>query len=491
MKRSSGILHHISSLPGEYGIGDFGKEAYNFIDFLSKSSQKNWQILPLGITGYGDSPYQSFSSFAGNPYFIDIDEFIKKQFITEKEVKSYDLGYYYDSVDYHKLYKNKYKILKIVYKNSYNIIEKELKTFYRNEKDWLRPFSLFMSLKENQKEKSWLDWEEKYRKYDSKEVKEFEKNNQEKIFFWVFTQFYFYKQWEKIKKYSKDKGIKIIGDLPIYVAEDSADIWSNIELFKLDNNLVPEKISGVPPDLFSKTGQLWGNPIYDWQKLKERNYSWWVKRIKHSFKLYDRLRIDHFRGFQAYWEVDYGSRNAVDGKWVKGPGIDFFNSIKKQLGELDIIAEDLGYLTKEVNKLIKETGYPGMKVLQFAFDGNSKNDYLPHNYTKNAVVYTGTHDNDTTKGWFQEKNNENQKYILDYINTNFDKKISWDMIRIAWSSTADLSIAPMQDFLNLGSESRMNTPSTPRDNWKWRMEKDKLNKNLSDKISHITKLYGR
>ncbi|MDW7669833.1 MAG: 4-alpha-glucanotransferase, partial [Bacillota bacterium] len=394
-------------------------------------------------------------------------------------------------VDYHKLYKNKYKILKLVYKRSYKEVEEELKTFYRQEKKWLRPFALFMSLKEHHLGRSWLKWDDKFRKYDSKEVKEFEKDNQEKLFFWIFTQFYFYKQWAKVKEYANDKEIKIIGDLPIYVAEDSADIWSNNELFKLDDKLVPEKISGVPPDLFSKTGQLWGNPIYDWQKLKEKNYSWWVRRIKHSFKLYDRLRIDHFRGFQAYWEVDYRSKNAVDGKWVKGPGIDFFNSIKKQLGELDIIAEDLGYLTEEVRNLIKETGYPGMKVLQFAFDGNSNNDYLPHNYRKNAVVYTGTHDNDTTKSWFKKENNVNQKYILDYINIESKKEISWNMIITAWSSTADLAIATMQDFLSLDNEARMNTPSTDGDNWKWRMNENDLNKKLSLQISYITRLYGR
>ncbi len=491
MERSSGILLHISSLPGKYGIGDFGKEAYKFIDFLSNANQKNWQILPLGITGYGDSPYQSFSTFAGNPYFIDLDEFIKQGYITEKQIDEYDLTEDKNTVNYEKLYNNKYKILDIVYKRSYSKIEEELKSFYANEKEWLRTFALFMSLKEHHKGKSWLTWEEKYRKYNSKAVEEFERDNHEKLFFWIFTQFYFYKQWTNIKKYANDKGIKILGDLPIYVSEDSADIWSNTKLFKLDDKLVPEKIAGVPPDLFSKTGQLWGNPIYDWEKMKENNYKWWIKRINHCFKLYDRLRIDHFRGFESYWEVDKGSENAVEGKWVNGPGIDFFKNIKKQLGDLDIIAEDLGFLTEKVHDLIKNTGYPGMKVLQFAFDGSSKNDYLPHNFNKNAVVYTGTHDNDTTKSWFEKQNIKNQKYILDYINRESAEEISWDMIVTAWSSTADLAIAPLQDFLDLGSITRMNMPSTLGENWKWRVDKKCLNKKLSDKISHITKLYGR
>jgi len=491
MERNSGILMHISSLPGKYGIGDFGIEAYNFIDFLFNSNQKNWQILPLGITGYGDSPYQSFSSFAGNPYFIDIEEFIKSNFITKAEIKLYNLDSNNKTIDYHKLDENKYKILKMVYQRSFSEIENELKTFYKNEKEWLRPFAIFMSLKESYNGKSWLRWEEKYRKFNSIEVKEFEKKNQKELFFWIFTQFYFYKQWTKIKKYANNKGIKIIGDLPIYVAEDSADIWSNSEIFKLDEKLIPKKISGVPPDLFSQTGQLWGNPIYDWNKMKENNFSWWIKRIKHNFKLYDRLRIDHFRGFQAYWEVDYGSEDAVDGKWVKGPGIDFFKKVKEQLGELDIIAEDLGYLTEEVHNLIKETGYPGMKILQFAFDGSPDNNYLPHNYIKNSVVYTGTHDNNTTKSWFEKKNDDNKKYILDYIKSEREKEISWEMIITAWSSTADLAVAPIQDFLALGSETRMNTPSTLGDNWKWRIDEKKLNKKLSQKIAYITQLYGR
>jgi 4-alpha-glucanotransferase len=491
MNRESGILLHISSLPGKYGIGDFGKEAYKFIDFLKESDQKNWQILPLGITGYGDSPYQSFSAFAGNPYFIDIEEFIEKEYISEEDVNEYNLKSRDDSIDYNKLYKNKYKLLRLIYNKDYDLSKKKLEEFYIKEKEWLRPFALFMTIKDYQQGKSWLEWEDRFKEYDSKSVQEFENKNKKDLFFWVFTQFYFFTQWKKLKKYANNRNINIIGDMPVYVAEDSSDIWANSKYFNLDKDLKPKTVAGVPPDLFSEKGQLWGNPIYNWENMKKNNYKWWIKRIKHSFRLFDKLRIDHFRGFEAYWEVEKNSKDAVKGKWVKGPGLELFNEIKKQLGNLDIIAEDLGFLTKEVHNLIDDTGYPGMKVLQFAFDGDSNNPYLPHNYCKNSVVYTGTHDNQTTKDWFASQDKESKKYIKDYIKEKNDKDISWKLIKTAWSSTADLAIAPMQDFLNLGNESRMNTPATLGDNWTWRLASNLMKRGLSEKISHITQLYGR
>jgi len=491
MKRSSGILMHISSLPGKYGIGDFGKEAYDFVDFLKESSQKKWQILPLGITSYGDSPYQSFSAFAGNPYFIDLDEFIEKKYINQKDLEQIDLGDNTKEVDYEKLYKNKYKVLREVYISSYKYIIGNLEKFYLEEEFWIKPFSTFMALKSYHNNKSWIKWQDKYRNYNSKEVREFEENNKKEIYFWVFTQYYFYKQWKKLKKYANDKNIEIIGDLPIYVAEDNADIWSNPELFKLDKNLKTEKVSGVPPDAFSKVGQLWGNPIYNWEVMKKNNYDWWIKRIKHSFKIYDFVRIDHFRGFESYWEVEKGSENAVKGKWVKGPGIELFKEINTRLGNLDIIAEDLGYLTEEVNELIKKTGYPGMKVLQFAFDGSSDNQYLPHNYDKNSIVYTGTHDNETTKSWFNNLDEEKRKYVSDYVKIRKNETPSWELAKEAWASTADTAVIPMQDILNLDNKSRMNTPATTGENWKWRINKEDINKKLSQKVFYMTKLYGR
>lgn len=491
MKRSSGILMHISSLPGKYGIGDFGKEAYNFVDFLEDASQKNWQILPLGITSFGDSPYQSFSAFAGNPYFIDLDEFINKGYVSSEKIKNTELETSTREIDYEKLFENKYKILRQAYENSYKYEVNQLESFYQKEKFWLKPFSLFMALKSHHNFKSWMLWQDKYRKYKSEEVKEFEKNSKKEIFFWVFTQYHFYKQWNQLKKYANEKNIEIIGDLPMYVSEDSSDIWSNPDLFKLGKNLKPKKVSGVPPDDFSKTGQLWGNPIYDWKAMKDNRYKWWIERINHSFKVYDVLRIDHFRGFESYWEVDSDSINAVKGKWMKGPGIDLFNEVKNKLGYLNIIAEDLGYLTEEVNELIKETGYPGMKVLQFAFDGNSDNQYLPHNYGKNSIVYTGTHDNETTKSWYDNLDKNTRDYVNKYIKIKEDETPSWELIRAAWASTSNTAIVPMQDFLNYGNEARMNIPSTIGENWKWRIDKEDINEKLSQKISNLTRLYGR
>lgn len=490
-KRSSGILMHISSLPSEYGIGDFGKEAYKFVDFLKKSKQKNWQILPLGVTGYGDSPYQCFSAFAGNPYFIDLDELVEQGYVEIEEIKKKSLGKDPHKVDYGILYKNKMAILRKAYKNSHKTLNNELEEFYKLNKDWLREFALYMALKTHHKNASWLNWEPKYKDIASSSVINFEKENHKEIYFWVFTQYFFYKQWNQLKQYANENNINIIGDLPIYVAEDSSDIWANPELFNLDKNLKPVTVAGCPPDAFAKKGQLWGNPIYDWDSMEKDGYKWWIKRIKHSFETVDVLRIDHFRGFESYWEVKYGAKDAVKGRWTKGPSIKLFKKIKEELGELNIIAEDLGFLTDEVHELINATGFPGMKVLQFAFDTREESDYLPHNYTKNSVVYTGTHDNETTTSWIYNIPKDEFHLAVKYLKLNFDEGLTWGMIRGAWSSVSYLAIAPMQDFLELDNNARMNTPSTLGNNWIWRMDKNALTDELANRIADMTKIYGR
>lgn len=490
-KRSSGILMHISSLPSQYGIGDFGKEAYHFVDFLVKSKQRNWQILPLGITGYGDSPYQCFSAFAGNPYFIDLNEFLDRGFLERQDLQDAYFGSNHHKVDYETLYNNKLSILKTAFNNSYDYLKEELQSFYLEEEDWLREFALFMSLKSHHNNQTWTEWGEAYKRFDSEEVRQFEVDNEDAIFFWVFIQYYFLKQWKRLKQYANDNGVSIIGDLPIYVSGDSADVWANTGLFNLDENNKPVTVAGCPPDAFSPTGQLWGNPIYDWESMENDKFNWWIKRIKFSFELYDSLRIDHFRGFESYWEIEYGAENAINGKWVKGPGMKLFNRIKEVLGDLDIIAEDLGFLTEEVYQLIKDSGYPGMKVLQFAFDVREESDYLPHNYSQNCVVYTGTHDNETTVGWFDTIPKEDFLYTVRYMKLNYDEGLHWGFIRGAWSSVANLAIAPMQDFLGLDNTARMNKPSTIGDNWTWRMDKNALTDELALKIAELTELYKR
>ncbi|WFA07958.1 4-alpha-glucanotransferase [Tissierella sp. Yu-01] len=490
-KRASGILMHISSLPGSYGIGDFGKEAYNFVDFLVKAKQSYWQILPLGITGYGDSPYSSFSAFAGNPYFIDLDELIDNGFISKEKVMNTDLGQNSNDIDYGKLYEYKMELLREAYINSKPYLKGELDKFYNEQEKWLRDFALFMTIKESFDSVSWLDWPKEYKYYNSDIVKRFELENKERMFFWVFTQYYFTKQWKKLKLYANRNGIKIIGDLPIYVAADSVDAWSNPSAFNLDKNLYPITIAGCPPDGFTETGQLWGNPIYNWNYLESTEYRWWIERIRYSFKLFDTLRIDHFRGFDAYWEVKYGDKTAQNGRWIKGPGIKLFNRIKEELGDLDIIAEDLGYPTKSLELFLKEVGFPNMKVLEFAFDTDGNNCYLPHNYGKNCVVYIGTHDNHPAMSWLKNAPKHECEYAVKYLRLNEEEGFHWGFIKGAWSSTAYLAIAQMQDFLGTGEETRMNEPSTLGKNWRWRVSKVDLTDELAEKIAGITITYGR
>jgi len=490
--RASGILMPIFSLPSKYGIGTFSKEAMEFVDQLFIAGQKYWQVLPLGPTSYGDSPYQSFSSFAGNPYFIDIDELYSEGLLTKEELpEQQDIKQDYNQyIDYDLLYKTRYNILRKAYKRfekSGDFCQFELENDY-----WLNGYSSFMAIKNYYQDQDIYHWDIKIQKRETEALNQVLKACEEDIGFYKFLQFKFMEQWDKLHKYANSKGIQIIGDIPIYVALDSADCWNSPELFQLDKDLKPVAVAGCPPDPFAETGQLWGNPLYKWEYHKSTNFEWWVKRIRHSFQLYDVVRIDHFRGFDEYYSIPYGDKTAEYGTWIKGPGIDLFHCLNNQLGKLNIIAEDLGFLTDSVTQLLDESGYPGMKILQFAFDSREESDYIPHNYTKNCVVYTGTHDNDTIIGWLKSISKDDCKYALEYTKINTLKPdICWDFVRLAMASVADTAIFPIQDYLGLGSEARINTPSTLGNNWRWRMLPNELTPDIISKISQLTKLYGR
>lgn len=491
--RKSGILLPISSLPSKYGIGALSKEAYEFVDCLKASGQSYWQILPLGPTGYGDSPYQSFSTFAGNPYFIDLEEMISKGWITAEECEEYDFGNNDRYIDYEKMYLSRFHILKKAYERSKINTNRKFKEFIKENAFWLDDYALYMAVKNSFSGVSWTEWDSgiKLRKPDA--MNQYRKKYKKEIEFYQFQQFVFAVQWNKLKRYANKKGIKIIGDIPIYVAFDSSDAWANPELFQFDESVTPIAVAGCPPDAFSATGQLWGNPLYNWEYHAETEYEWWIRRLRNSFLLYDVVRIDHFRGFDAYYSIPYGATDAVKGVWRKGPGFGIFKKMKEQLGEKEVIAEDLGFLTPSVLKLVRRSGYPGMKVLQFAFDSREESDYLPHNYINNCVVYTGTHDNDTVQGWFKSISKEDKEFCKKYLHLEKTKTnmVHWELIRAALSSVACMAVIPMQDYLGLGREARINTPSTLGNNWKWRMDKNAFTKELSEQIRQMTQLYGR
>ena len=491
--RRNGILLPITSLPSKYGIGSFSKEAYDFIDILEEAGQKIWQILPLGPTGYGDSPYQSFSTFAGNPYFIDLEQLIEEGLLTEEECESCDWGNNIEYIDYEKIYLSRFKILKKAYNRSNINNSQKFLDYCEKNKWWLDDYALYMSIKDSLGGKSWLEWDEKLKSRDEETLCKYKAMLEEDIIFYKYIQYLFSMQWGKLKSYANEKEISIVGDIPIYVALDSADTWSNQKLFQLDEQKNPIAVAGCPPDSFSEDGQLWGNPLYDWQYHKSTDYKWWINRIKYSFDLYDIVRIDHFRGFDEYFSIPYGDKTAVGGTWKKGPGIELFKFLNDELGDVEIIAEDLGFLTDTVIKLLKDTGYPGMKILQFAFDSREESDYLPHNYDRNCVVYTGTHDNNTIVGWFDDINEHDKKMCIDYINDqSIDNRfINWDMICLAMRSVADTCIIPVQDVLGLDKSARINTPSTLGNNWKWRMTEGCFSEELIKKLRRLTKLYGR
>ena len=489
--RTSGVLMPISSLPSPYGIGTMGKAARKFVDFLKKGGQKYWQILPICPTSYGDSPYQSFSSFAGNPYFIDLEILCKDKLLTKKECESFDWGGSERYVDYGTMYVSRYALLKKAYNRFVNAIPQEYWDFCKENSEWLEEYALFMALKDANGGAAWSEWSEelKYRHEDA--LYTARAQYAENIGFYKMLQYLFFKQWRELKEYANENGIEIIGDVPIYVAGDSADVWANPEQFYLDEARNPIDVAGCPPDAFSADGQLWGNPLFRWDVMKTDGYSWWTKRISAMANLYDIVRIDHFRGFDSYYAIPAKDETAVNGEWRQGPGMDLFNVLEQKLGKLPIIVEDLGFLTPSVHQLLKDSGFPGMKVIQFAFDSREGSDYLPHTYPTHCVVYTGTHDNDTSMGWMKTAPKESIKFAKEYLNLTKEEGYNWGMMRAAWSSVADMAIVPMQDLLGLGSESRMNTPSTLGNNWKWRATADQIDSKLANKLYKYTQMYGR
>ena len=489
--RTSGVLMPISSLPSPYGIGTMGKSARKFVDFLVKGGQTYWQILPICPTSYGDSPYQSFSSFAGNPYFIDLDILCKENLLKEKECESFDWGTSEEYIDYGTMYVSRYALLHKAYARFVKNMPEDFSSFCEAEKDWLEDYTLFMALKDANDGKAWGQWDEKLRVRDAAALDEARKKYAEDIEFYKMLQYLFFKQWRELKAYANENGIEIIGDVPIYVAGDSADVWANPKQFYLDEDLNPIEVAGCPPDGFSADGQLWGNPLFRWDEMKKDNYAWWTKRIKAMSELYDIIRIDHFRGFDSYYAIPAKDKTAKNGKWKQGPGMDLFNQLEKKLGKLPIIVEDLGFLTDSVRKLLKDSGFPGMKVIQFAFDSREGSDYLPHTYTSHCVVYTGTHDNMPLRAWFHSLTQEKKHLVREYIMLENDDKICDQMIRVALGSVSDLVIIPIQDYLGFGIESRINTPSTINGNWTYRIEKKYLSSELALYIAFLTTLYKR
>ena len=490
--RASGILMHISSLPNCYGIGKLGKEARSFADFLKSSGQRYWQILPISPTSYGDSPYQSFSVFAGNPYFIDFESLESEGLLKPSDYKKIKWGEDPCRVDYGLMYKKVFGVLKKAYAAFDGNTDKDYRIFMKKNAGWVSDYGLFMALKSAHGGKAWYEWEEPLKMFEDKAIAKARSEYSDEIGFWCFVQYEYAKQWGKLKKYVNSLGIEIIGDIPIYVAYDSVEVWTKPQYFLLDENKTPIDVAGCPPDVFSAKGQLWGNPLYRWDVMEAENFRWWIDRIRAAAETYDIVRIDHFRGFESYYTIPYGREDAVVGEWRKGPDMKLFREVKKQLGRCRIIAEDLGFITPKVARLLKSSGFPGMKVLQFAFDPDGKSNYLPHNYkNSNNICYTGTHDNETAAGWVRSAGRKELKFCRDYLNVKRNKDIPGGMIRAAWASVSDTAIAQMQDFLELDSEARMNTPSTLGGNWQWRASEDMFTDQLAQKIYALTKLYDR
>ncbi len=493
MHRESGILMPIFSLASNFGIGCFSKEAYDFVDFLQKAYQGYWQILPIGPTGFGNSPYQPISAFAGNPYFISLEGLIEDGILTWDDINGVDFGNDIERVDYGKLYENRQPVLKKAYENFLQKGElKEFKEYQKEQKYWLEDYALYVAIKADQGGKSWLEWPKELKQRDSKALEKAKKEFKDEIEFIFFEQFKFDEQWRKLHKYAAKHGVKIIGDLPFYVAMDSADSWSHPEAFKMDKDLTPKSVAGCPPDAFSADGQLWGNPVYDWEALKKNGYSWWVRRIERNYEWFDVIRIDHFHGFAEYYEVPYGDETAKNGKQMKGPGMDLFRALEKKLGKLNMIAEDLGNTTEENMKLLADSGFPGMKVLQYGFT-SWDSMYVNHRHINNCVVYTGTHDNTPTFAWAQEISEGERDFTRRYINSiNTDYgAFVWDIIREAYRSVADLCIVPLQDYLCKGREARINTPGTSEGNWQWRLTPNYLSEDLANSIRLMTETYSR
>ena len=490
--RSAGILLPITSLPSRYGIGTMGREARKFIDFLEKAGQSGWQILPLGPTGYGDSPYQSFSTFAGNPYLIDLDDLAKEGYLKPSEYRKISWGDDPKRVDYGLLYEKRFGVLRKAAERLELNPPADYASFLKKNAFWLEDYALFMAEKYEHGGISYQEWEEPLRLHEEKTIQKEKIRLKEEVSFWSALQYLFFHQYSSMKKYANAHGIGIIGDVPIYVSPDSSDIWANPELFQLGKDRRPKMVAGVPGDAFTPDGQLWGNPLYDWKKMKEDGYAWWTERIRYQSNLVDLLRIDHFRGFESYFAIPAEDQNARRGEWKKGPGIEFFRTVEKKLGKLNLIAEDLGFLTPEVIQMVKDTGYPGMKVLQFAFDPrDTGGGYLPHQYPRNCVVYAGTHDNDTIMGWVHSAPKPFVKRAEKYLHLDEKEGYNWGVLRGAYESVASLAVMQFQDILGLGSEGRINTPSTVGGNWTWRCEEGAFTGTLARKLRSWMELYGR
>lgn len=486
--RNCGTLLHISSLPSAYGIGDLGYGAYSFVDHLKKSGQGLWQILPLGMTGYGDSPYQSFSSFAGNPYFVDIEALYREGLIERDELERARI----DSkrVDYGKLYRERYRLLRRA-AGRFDRERADYIEFCVKNAWWLDSFALFMTLKELGGSGGLAEWKREHRHKDTAALERVLREHDEDISYRKIIQYYFFKQWGELREYANRQSVRIIGDIPIYACADSADVWENPELFMVDAELEPKLMAGCPPDAFNSDGQLWGNPVYDWEAMRMDGYAWWKRRFAMMARMYDILRIDHFRGFSAYYSIEAGSSNAKNGSWKRGPGLEFFESVKSSLSGVEIIAEDLGFIDDDVRRLLCDCGFPGMKILEFGFDGNSQNEYLPHNYTKNCFAYTGTHDNDTFMSFYLKSDARVKRQIRDYLNVGEDGDICAAAVRALFASCADNVVIPMQDHLSLTDDGRMNTPSSVGGNWCWRVELGELDDKLAERIYELAVLYDR
>ena len=492
MKRSSGILMPMSSLPSPYGIGTMGRCAYRFVDFLQKAGQKYWQLLPLGPTSYGDSPYASFSTFAGNPYFIDLDMLVREGLLKKKELEGVCWGTDAERVDYGAIYYSRFRVLRHAFERGREKLAGEVAAFRAENASWLENYALYMAVKAHFGMKSWTEWEDediRLRRPDA--LERYGRELRDDVDFYVFLQFLFFRQWFALKEYAHAKGVSFIGDIPIYVALDSADVWSEPKYFQLDDSGVPKEVAGVPPDAFTDEGQLWGNPLYDYDEMRKDGFGWWIRRIEGARKLYDVIRIDHFRGFESYWAVPYGNTTAKIGRWIKGPGMDLVGVLISWFSDISFIAEDLGYTTPEVEKLLSDSALPGMKILEFAFDPTGDAPYMPHNCPKHAVCYIGTHDNETVRGWIKCLDRRTLKFARDYMHITPEEGWCWGMIRTGLASPCELFVIQMQDALELPREARMNTPGTASGNWQWRMKDGLLSAALAKKLRFYTETYRR
>lgn len=490
--RRSGILMHLSSLPSPGGIGTMGQSARDFADFLAAAGQSCWQLLPICPTSYGDSPYQSFSTFAGNPYFIDLDDLARQGLLKAEEYADIDWESAPDDINYGVLYEKRYPVLRLAVRRFLAAPPDDYASFCAENAFWLEDYALFMTLKDLHGGAAWLDWEDPLRARDAESLRRIRQEHAEELDFWRAVQYLFYSQWKALRAYANARGISFIGDLPIYVSMDGVDVWAHPELFQLDEDHRPREVSGCPPDGFSADGQLWGNPLFDWERMEQDGYAWWVQRIGFLCKVYNTLRIDHFRGFDSYYAIPYGSPNAQKGRWRQGPGMKLFRAVEASIGQQPIIAEDLGFLTDSVRQLLSDSGFPGMKILQFAFDSRDENGstYLPHFYPTNCVAYTGTHDNDTILGWLASISEEDARYARDYLGLT-GREDNWTMMRAIWASVADLAIVQAQDILGLGGDARMNTPATVGKNWRWRALPGSFTPALAARLRRCASLYGR